>query len=227
MNMEIIDVTYRWNGILTKRTATRRIILHHAAALHCTPQQVHLWHLGNGWVGIGYHFFVDKSGRIYRGRPEDTVGAHAGNHNGDSIGICFEGSFDREVMNDAQREAGAALVAYLKEKYRISQVQRHSDVNATGCPGDNFPFNEIASGEAPVPSPNDATLTLPLLQQGSKRSAVRAAQSLLNGFGFNAGKVDGLFGSATARAVKRFQNGHGLAADGIIGRDTWHQLLGV
>lgn len=225
--MEIIDVTYRWNGTLTKRSATRRIILHHAAAVKCTPQQVHQWHLGNGWVGIGYHFFVDKSGRIYRGRPEDTVGAHAGNHNGDSIGVCFEGSFDREVMNDAQREAGKTLVAYLKEKYRISQVQKHSDVNATGCPGDNFPFDVIAGGEAPVPSPNDTTLTLPLLQQGSKGSAVRAAQSLLNGFGFAAGKVDGLFGSATAKAVKRFQNSRGLAADGIIGRDTWHQLLGV
>lgn len=225
--MEIIDVAYRWNGTLTKRSATRRIILHHAAAVRCTPQQVHQWHLGNGWVGIGYHFFVDKSGRIYRGRPEDTVGAHAGNHNGDSIGICFEGSFDREVMNDAQRQAGAALVAYLKEKYRISQVQRHSDVNATGCPGDNFPFEEIAGIEAPVPSPNDTALTLPLLQQGSKGSVVKAVQSLLNGFGFNAGTVDGLFGSATAKAVKRFQASRGLVADGIVGKDTWHRLLGV
>lgn len=58
-------------------TATRRIILHHAAAVTCTPQQVHQWHLANGWTGIGYHFFVRKDGTVYRGRPEDTVGAHA------------------------------------------------------------------------------------------------------------------------------------------------------
>ena len=62
-------------------------------------------------------------------------GAHAGNNNYDSIGVCFEGSFDREEMPRAQKQAGMELVAYLKQKYGISTVQRHSDVNATGCPG--------------------------------------------------------------------------------------------
>ena len=138
--MQINEVAYKWAGQLTRRTATRRIILHHAAAVTCTPQQVHQWHLANGWTGIGYHFFVRKDGTVYRGRPEDTVGAHAGNNNYDSLGVCFEGSFDRETMPDAQLRAGQELVAYLKQKYGISTVQRHSDVNATGCPGDNFPF---------------------------------------------------------------------------------------
>lgn len=133
--MQINEVAYKWAGQLTRRTATRRIILHHAAAVTCTPQQVHQWHLANGWTGIGYHFFVRKDGTVYRGRPEDTVGAHAGNNNYDSLGVCFEGSFDRETMPDAQLRAGQELVAYLKQKYGISAVQRHSDVNATGCPG--------------------------------------------------------------------------------------------
>ena len=142
--MQINEVAYKWAGQLTRRTATRRIILHHAAAVTCTPQQVHQWHLANGWTGIGYHFFVRKDGTVYRGRPEDTVGAHAGNNNYDSLGVCFEGSFDRETMPDAQLRAGQELVAYLKQKYGISTVQRHSDVNATGCPGDNFPFDALA-----------------------------------------------------------------------------------
>ena len=78
--MQIIETTYKWAGTLARRSATRRIILHHAAAVTCTPQQVHQWHLANGWSGIGYHFFVRKDGSVYRGRPEDTVGAHAGNN---------------------------------------------------------------------------------------------------------------------------------------------------
>lgn len=233
--MEIIDVTYRWSGTLAKRAATRRIILHHAAAKTCTAQQIHQWHLSNGWAGIGYHFFVRKDGTIYRGRPEDTVGAHAGNNNYDSIGVCFEGSFDKETMNDVQRQAGATLVAYLKEKYGITTVQRHSDVNATGCPGDGFPFDAIAYGGAAEKAEessrsatlSDTALTLPLLQRGSSGDTVRAAQGILNGLGYDAGSVDGLFGSATAQAVKRFQAAHGLAADGIIGKDTWHKLLGA
>lgn len=233
--MEIIDVSYRWSGTLTKRAATRRIILHHAAAKTCTAQQIHQWHLANGWVGIGYHFFVRKDGTVYRGRPEDTVGAHAGNNNYDSIGICFEGSFDKETMHDVQRQAGAALVAYLKEKYGITTVQKHSDVNATGCPGDGFPFDAIAYGGAAEAKEedssrvtlNDTALTLPLLQSGSTGGTVGALQALLNGLGHSAGTVDGIFGEKTAAAVRRFQIAHALAADGIVGRDTWHALLGV
>ena len=114
--MQIIETTYKWAGTLARRSATRRIILHHAAAVTCTPQQVHQWHLANGWSGIGYHFFVRKDGSVYRGRPEDTVGAHAGNNNYDSIGVCFEGSFDREEMPAAQKQAGMELVAYLKSR---------------------------------------------------------------------------------------------------------------
>ena len=200
----------------------------------CTARQIHQWHLANGWAGIGYHFFVRKDGRVYRGRPEDTVGAHAGNNNYDSIGICFEGSFDREQMNEVQMKAGAELVAYLKQKYNITAVQRHKDVNATGCPGGSFPFEAIAYGGSAAATPvqtartaNDTAVTLPLLGKNSGGNTVRAVQALLNGLGYNAGTADGLFGGNTAGAVKRFQAASGIAADGIVGRDTWHKLLGI
>ena len=116
--MKIIEKTYRWSGTLARRGVTRRIILHHAAAVTCSADQIHAWHLANGWSGIGYHFFVRKDGTVYRGRPEDTVGAHAGGSNSDSIGVCFEGSFDKEEMPAVQRRAGTELVAYLEEEVR-------------------------------------------------------------------------------------------------------------
>ena len=230
--MQIIETTYKWAGTLARRSATRRIILHHAAAVTCTPQQVHQWHLANGWSGIGYHFFVRKDGSVYRGRPEDTVGAHAGNNNYDSIGVCFEGSFDREEMPAAQKQAGMELVAYLKQKYGISTVQRHSDVNATGCPGGHFPFEAIAYGtpvepEKPEELCVNITLALYMLAKGSKSQQVKLLQRTLIGWGYSVGVygADGDFGAATEKAVKKFQTANKLAADGIVGKDTWAALL--
>lgn len=143
--MNIIEKTYSLNGGLQTRSKTARIILHHAASTNCTADDIDRWHKGNDWTCIGYHFFVNKKGEVYRGRKEDTVGAHAGNNNSDSIGICAEGNFENETMPEAQKQSLKELVAYLKNKYGISKVQRHKDVNATACPGKNYPFDEIAN----------------------------------------------------------------------------------
>lgn len=149
--MNIIDTNLDF-GSLSKRKSTTRIILHHAAAESCDAATIHQWHLNKGWSGIGYHFVVRKNGSIERGRPEDTVGAHALNNNSDSIGICFEGNFETETMPETQKAAGKELVAYLKQKYGISTVQKHKDVTSTACPGKNFPFDEIVNGQATAPA---------------------------------------------------------------------------
>ena len=123
-------------------------------------------------------------------------------------------------------------MAYLKQKYGISTVQRHSDVNATGCPGDNFPFDALAGAQAakpavPAPVVSGTTLTLPLLTTASRGDTVRCVQAALTGLGSDAGGADGIYGTNTAAAVKRFQASRGIAADGLVGRDTWHKLLGA
>lgn len=136
-------------GSLSKREKTTAIILHHAAAPRCSVQEVHSWHLSNGWKGIGYHFFVRKDGSIWQGRPIDRLGAHAKDANSYSIGVCFEGDYTREAMPAAQLAAGQELVSYIKSKYpSAAKILKHKDVCATTCPGDNFPFNKIASGKA-------------------------------------------------------------------------------
>ena len=141
--MNIIETNLSF-GSLSNRSKTTRMILHHADAKTCSAEDIHRWHLENGWSGAGYHFLVRKDGKVYRLRPEKAVGAHASGSNSDSLGICFEGDFQSEKMSDKQKKAGKELVAYLKKKYGISKVQKHSDVCATSCPGKNFPFSEIA-----------------------------------------------------------------------------------
>lgn len=143
--MNIIETNLKFKE-LSIRKLTNRIIIHHADAIKCTAEDIHRWHLERGWSGAGYHFLIRKDGSKYRLRPENAIGAHASGNNSDSIGICFEGDFQREIMSDAQIKAGQELIAYLKSKYNITKVQKHSDVCNTSCPGKNFPFNEIANG---------------------------------------------------------------------------------
>jgi peptidoglycan hydrolase-like protein with peptidoglycan-binding domain len=56
------------------------------------------------------------------------------------------------------------------------------------------------------------------LKRGSEGQRVAQVQRIL---GISA---DGIFGSGTRRAVKRFQRRHGLTADGIVGPATWSAL---
>lgn len=158
--MNIIEKTYKWNGKLSNRKSTNRIILHHAESKSCTADDIHSWHLANGWAGIGYHFFVRKDGSIYRGRSENVVGSHAKGSNSDSIGICFEGSYMTETMSQAQINAGRELVTYLKNKYGISKVQKHKDVYSTNCPGSNFPFDQIVNGTV-ITTPTSTSASQP------------------------------------------------------------------
>ena len=99
--MNIIETNLKF-GALSMRKSTKRAILHHAEASKCTAEDIHHWHLQNGWSGAGYHFLVRKDGSIYRLRPENAVGSHAKGSNSDSIGICFEGSYMTETMPQAQ-----------------------------------------------------------------------------------------------------------------------------
>ena len=144
--MNIIEKEYSLNGSLQERTKTDMIILHHAV-YNGDVEGIDRIHKGNGWTCIGYHFYVRKDGSIYRGRKESTVGAHAYGSNMTSIGICAEGNFEEDVMSEAQKNAIKELVIYLKNKYGISIIKKHKDVNATACPGKNYPFDEIANAK--------------------------------------------------------------------------------
>ena len=59
-----------------------------------------------------------------------------------------------------------------------------------------------------------------LSKYGSTGSEVRTIQEKLKRWGYYSGNVDGIYGSQTVAAVKKFQQKNGLAVDGIAGTQT-------
>ena len=210
--MDIIEKTYEWAKPLRKRNSTDLLILHHSGTTTCTPDGVHSAHVGNGWAGIGYHYLVRKDGTIYRGRPEDTVGAHAYGANSHSIGVCFEGNYQVEqTMPAAQLAAGQALVADIKRRWGITKVIGHKDVagSTTDCPGKYFPLVELMSGKAETATTNTTKediimVATQMIGNGDRGNAVRSMQGALIAQGYPCGSY---------------------GADGICGPDTWGALL--
>lgn len=71
-----------------------------------------------------------------------------------------------------------------------------------------------------LPDGGDEEIGAAVLKVGSSGQQVRTLQTKLNNWGYNAGTVDGIFGSNTLAAVKRFQANNGLTVDGIVGAKT-------
>lgn len=93
----------------------------------------------------------------------------------------------------------------------------------------------FAAGEKPGDEPEEngggidesCTAELPIVKWGDKNGSVVAAQTLLIKRGFSVGVcgTDGEFGPDTLAAVKGFQAKKAIAADGIIGGETWRGLI--
>lgn len=221
--MEIIDEGLEFNSNYETRdiSVINRIILHHTGvSVEQSVEVIHNYHKSIGYAGIGYHFYVRKDGLIYKGRDIDMVGAHAYGSNYDSIGVCAEGNFNEEEMNDTQKSSLKELVSYLKATYGIDLVQAHRDVDSTSCPGDNYPFEEIANSE-PQPTPPE-----PPTPSGDEQ--IRAIQEWCNSYGLDI-NVDGYYGYQTKNAITKVyqielnaQFGAGLDVDGIFGQDTYN-----
>jgi len=110
--------------------------------IHCsaTPndryhnaEDIHRWHLENGWDGIGYHWVITPKGELQAGRPEYWKGSHAKGHN-NAIGVCMIGTDD---FNERQWEVLKNLVLEKKIQYPLLKVIGHNEISTKSCPGFN------------------------------------------------------------------------------------------
>ncbi|BAL82850.1 putative phage N-acetylmuramoyl-L-alanine amidase [Selenomonas ruminantium subsp. lactilytica TAM6421] len=143
MNVDIVETNLDFSS-LSKRSCTDMIVIHHTGSpdMDASAEQIHGWHLNNGWAGIGYHYVIRKNGTIERGRPEWAVGSHAYGENDHTIGVHLSGDFLHVAPTDEQIEKCAMLIASLSAAYGIpidrEHVVGHGELMATDCPGVNL-----------------------------------------------------------------------------------------
>lgn len=141
--MSIIETNLSFSP-LNERSTTDLIVIHHIGDIDrdVTAEEVHQWHLNNGWSGIGYHYLIRKDGTVERGRPRNAVGSHAQGFNSRSIGINVVGDFEQAQPNFAQIESLSSLIAELCNIYGLTPntetVVGHRDLMPTTCPGANL-----------------------------------------------------------------------------------------
>lgn len=60
--------------------------------------------------------------------------------------------------------------------------------------------------------------------EAKSRPGAKQIQAALRNAGFDPGNVDGKMGNKTREAIKAFQKGNNLQADGKVGKATWNLL---
>lgn len=140
---------FKFREPLLTRKETRYIVVHHVGKRGSfSVEDIHQMHLNRDMAGIAYHYYIRKDGEIYEGRPRWKKGAHVNDkvhhYNSISVGVCFEGDFNFDKMEDQQLEASIILLSVLSLAYGNAEICTHHYLDSRrDCPGKNFPFQKL------------------------------------------------------------------------------------
>jgi N-acetylmuramoyl-L-alanine amidase len=126
------------------------IIVHHTGGTDKNPLadtsshtavQVDFYHKSKGWDGIGYNWFIEKDGKVVKGRDEAKTGAHTIGYNEKSIGICLAGNFDSTLPTLSQIESLTKLLREKMAQYSIpvDNIVPHRTFANKTCYGKKLP----------------------------------------------------------------------------------------
>ena len=120
------------------RTTDIRYIVLHCSATRSTqdysPEALERDHRTRGFRGIGYHYYVRRSGEVIPCRPLDQIGAHVRGYNACSWGVCYEGGLDEagrpaDTRTPKQRASLLRLLRQLKDYAPQAHILGHRDLS--------------------------------------------------------------------------------------------------
>ena len=86
---------------------------------------------------IGYHYVIDRAGRVWQGRDVRYQGAHVSKQNENNLGIMVLGNFNKQKMSSQQTSTLQNLLQISMRSYRVrtNRIFTHREIGATTCPG--------------------------------------------------------------------------------------------
>ena len=92
------------------------------------------------WGDIGYHYIIDRAGRVIEGRPIAYQGAHVSQQNPHNVGVMLLGNFEKQSPSRAQLVSLQRTLKHLMLTHRVpvSRVYTHRELGPTVCPGRNL-----------------------------------------------------------------------------------------
>ena len=142
------------------------------------------------------------------------------------VGFAFKRPYEGGHGNQSQHYAGTAFDVGQNLTNEQRAVLRNS-ASSSGLWGYVEPVSLSPTWvhfDRRFGTPACSTGGYPIIRNGSRGNYVCIAQDDLNTLGYTTGGLDGVFGTQTYNAVRRYQSSRGLSVDGIIGCNTWRSL---
>lgn len=151
--------------------------------------EIDRWHRDRGFNSFGYHYLIDRDGKVCAGRGLEEQGAHTYGHNDNSIGVCLVGGHGSSANDafeanytSAQDQALRVLINELKIRFPgINKVSGHNDyTKAKACPGFNVK-RWLANKPAERPLAASTTIQASAAQIGAGVGTAATALGSLDG----------------------------------------------
>ena len=136
--------------LLDRAQLYNRMTVHHAGGapnyhereddIAMDLESIRIHHRDRRFGDIGYHFVVDRAGRVWEARSLYFTGAHVLSQNSGNIGVMLLGNFEDQKPTSAQVLALRRFTDLIVDRFSIprNRVFGHRDLGHTLCPGKNL-----------------------------------------------------------------------------------------
>jgi hypothetical protein len=82
------------------------------------------------FADIGYHFMIDRNGKVYEGRGVANVGAHVKGDNKRNLGVAFLGDYTNSPVTGAQLQAAYNLTEIARNGGEVKRIATHGEFDS-------------------------------------------------------------------------------------------------